>query len=113
MKLSVENIHFKIITENDSELCLEFINDKNYKYYDGHFDEFKLLPALAQIHLCVEICKLKKLAIDYKKLTNLKFRSPITPADKVLLTIAKSNSRISFKYSNQANQSIYSQGYIG
>jgi 3-hydroxymyristoyl/3-hydroxydecanoyl-(acyl carrier protein) dehydratase len=113
MRLSVENIHFNIIEENDSELCLEFINDSHHKYYDGHFDDFKLLPALAQIHLCIEICKLKNMIVDYKKLANLKFRMPITPKDKAILIIENKNSRITFKYTTPDKKVVYSQGNIG
>lgn len=88
--------------------------EKECKYFDGHFENFKILPALIQIDYAVMVSK-KYLNLDYTNydLTNLKFIRPITPKKEVSLEIMydKDKQRIEFNY--YYNEILMSKGSIG
>ncbi|EKV56042.1 3-hydroxyacyl-ACP dehydratase [Brachyspira hampsonii] len=67
-------------------------------YFDGHFDNFKILPAIAQIKMLADIFKdisNKKLIIS--KLLKLKFTNMILPNTNIFIESHFSDNIISFK----------------
>lgn len=91
------NIIDLVKTSNSIELKISF--DEQYKYFQGHFETFKLLPALIQIHLVVELYN-KYFLENYtpKKFKNLKFVAPIRPNSEYFLKIQKKINGIEFSY---------------
>lgn len=114
MKLLIDKIEFEIIEKSSEKFLLKLLNTEDIIFYEGHFESFKLLPALAQIHLCVEVCKNQNFIFNHTKLTNLKFKTPIRPLDSVFLTTELIDHKIHFKYTKETNSAdFYSKGIIG
>ena len=85
---------------NSINLKLKF--DRDYKYFQGHFDKFKLLPALIQIHLVVELYN-KHFKDNFipLKINNLKFVNPIKPLNEYSLEIKRKSTCIDFCFFNE------------
>lgn len=103
----------EIISASSDTVLMSLVFDEDYKYFDGHFDDFKLLPALIQIHLVTGFCHdFFKLSLSPKSIPNLKFVKPITPNKKVFLEIKYHalNKKVDFIFKDE--KEIHSQGTI-
>lgn len=111
MILSIEKIKIEEIDRFENQINFKIFFDETSIYFDGHFDEFALLPAVAQIHLCTKICESINHQINSAKLTNLKFKLPIRPNTILNLNLQQFENQVKFKFHNEDN--MYSQGTIG
>ncbi len=73
-----------VICRSDSSVELEFIVPGESDLFDGHFPEFKLLPAVGQFDL------ISRFAVEYfglprniSSVKRMKFSSPILPGSRV------------------------------
>lgn len=110
---------------------MDAINDKDYKieeqtsdmfrvrisiyegmpYFDGHFENFKLLPAIAQVKIVLDTYR-SIFSRDYsvKKLLKLKFIDMIFPNTFITLECSYLNNTLSFKMYDEDKK--YSEGKI-
>ena len=83
-------------------------------FFDGHFDSFKLLPAVVQVNLVMNLAH-KHLGspLTMHKIQRTKFMSPILPDTKVILEISydKETGRIAFDFRN-AEGKKFSNGSV-
>ena len=80
-------------------------------YFDGHFEKFKLLPAIAQIKIITGISKdifHKELVVN--KLLKLKFTDMILPNTNIFIECHLSDNIISFKIYDDNKK--YSDGKV-
>jgi hypothetical protein len=74
-----------------------------YRYFDGHFPELKILPALAQVEWVVrEATEVWDRTIPVTRIPRMKLKNPIFPDSRVDLTIRllKEKGQIHFEYKN-------------
>lgn len=102
-----ENYNLKHKKEN--MFIAEIFISEDSPYFDGHFENFKLFPAIAQIKIVVDITKnIFNMDFAVQKLSNVKFVNMIYPNTKVLVEGNYLNDSISFKIYD--NDKKYSQG---
>ncbi|MCR5218045.1 hydroxymyristoyl-ACP dehydratase [Treponema sp.] len=107
---SIENE--KIISRTEDSLEIEFVIPAECDFFDGHFPEFKLLPAVAQVQIVT------RFASEYFgtgpfvfRAKRLKFLLPILPDSKVGLSLAVNKEKKSVTFSFLKNQKdCYSTG---
>lgn len=114
-KATVNNpiIHSEFIDGN--ELLYTIEHPSNYRYFDGHFPEIKLLPAVAQVDWVLRMfSKNYSEDISIIGIPRLKFKNPIFPNKKVSVKINydKDRKTVAFKYFDEISNIIYSNGKI-
>lgn len=84
---SIENE--KVISRTENEVTLSFSVPLGSDFFDGHFPEYKLLPAVAQFELVTRFAQ-KYLGTPrrVKKIKRIKFSAPIFPNAQVDLRVA-------------------------
>ncbi|MGL1936859.1 MAG: hypothetical protein OCD01_17660 [Fibrobacterales bacterium] len=102
-------------TQSANQITQQLIFPKNYRYFDGHFPSFKLLPAVAQIDYTMEVIALfLDQPFSLVRIPRIKFKKPILPDVTVDLTIVANNdkSSLSFTFSDSNSKEICSNGKI-
>ena len=80
-------------------------------YFDGHFENFKLLPAIAQVKIVINIFKnIFNKDLIVTKLLKLKFTDMILPNTNIFIESHLSDNIISFKIYD--NDKKYSDGKV-
>ena len=113
-----QNLHSicdeKIICKEENKIVLEFVVPSECDFFDGHFPEYKLLPAVAQFEIVTRFSKkyfgTKRYVPAMKR---VKFSSPMRPETKIQLEITKNESKGTVSFSmidaNVENK-VYSSG---
>ena len=104
----------KIISSQENEIVLELAIPSECDFFDGHFDEVKLLPAVGQFEIITRFAAkyfgLKKSVSSIKR---IKFSAPVLPDTQVILAMkytAQKNT-VSFVFSDSADtEKVYSTG---
>ena len=83
-------------------------------YFHEHFEEFHLLPAIAEVDIVIKtINKLVGKTLEVSSITKTKFTLPIRPETKLILHIDMRNTgTILFSYKAEDGR-MYSSGKIG
>lgn len=112
---SAEDVEIISFDKTDNNLTYIINHPENYKYFEGHFPELKLLPAVAQIDWIMNQTE-KELHIKPSiiNMPRLKFTNPILPETKIKVSINfdKDKNTIQFKYSSEDLGKLYSSGKI-
>jgi 3-hydroxymyristoyl/3-hydroxydecanoyl-(acyl carrier protein) dehydratase len=68
-------------------------------YFEGHFDGFPLLPAVAQLARGVRpLVRAENPDLgDVKKLRRARFKRPIRPLETITVTLSRADERVSFE----------------
>lgn len=103
----------KIIEKNDDSILLEFSLPENCDFFEGHFPEIELLPAVAQIDLMAHFAKKYfDIPLYFSKTKRTKFGAPIFPNATVRMNIKFNSEKnsVTYKLSNANGEKIYSTG---
>ena len=103
----------EILAQNESEISLKVKISAESDYFDGHFPQFKLLPAVAQIDLLVHYAqKYFALPLSTPNIKRFKFSDKILPDTTVIFKISfeKEKNRVSFEVSDETDGRVYSSG---
>lgn len=103
----------EIIEKSENSVLLKVRIDAESDYFDGHFPDFKLLPAVAQIDLLLHYArKYFGLALSTPSIKRFKFSDKILPDALVLfrITFTPENSRVVFDISDFLTKKSYSSG---
>lgn len=88
-----------LVSKTDDTLTLEFTVTKDCDFFEGHFPEISLLPAVAQIDLMMHFANKyfgkKAFAVATKR---TKFGAPIFPGYTVRLNIKYNSDKNSYAY---------------
>lgn len=106
-------IHSELIDGDEMLYTIE--HSENYRYFNGHFPEIKLLPAVAQVDWVLNtFSKVHNVDISVDVIPRLKFKNPIFPNKKVSVKISydKKSKVVIFKYFDHKSNKIYSNGKI-
>ena len=110
----IKNINgVKVIEKSENSVAVEFSIPPDNSYFDGHFPEFSLLPALAQVELIIHFAsKHLGTGIDISEMRRVKFTQFILPNALLLLRLEKGEKNINFKIISPKDKSLYSSGTL-
>lgn len=103
-----------VISKDENKVVVEFVIPLESDFYNGHFPEYKLLPAVAQIDLTTRFAK--KYFDTPRYITHIKrakFSNPIRPDTKIRLdmTFKREKKIVSFTMSDAAKEDkVYCTG---
>lgn len=86
----------QIVAKEDGKISLEFVIPVTSDFFDGHFPEYKLLPAVAQFEVVTRFSRKYFGTQRYvPNIKRIKFSAPIRPDTKVHLDLTyKSDKRL-------------------
>lgn len=104
----------KIVLKEQNKVELEFVVPETSDFFDGHFPEFKLLPAVAQFEIITRFSRKYFGTQRYvPNIKRIKFSAPILPNSKVKLSLEHKVERgsVAFNMSDAGNaEHVYSSG---
>ena len=103
-----------VVDRSSSSVTLELFIGKESDFFDGHFPQFKLIPAVGQFELISRFSK-KYFGVSrsVSSIKRMKFSSPILPDSKLLMKLEHDSIKnlISFKmWSSSDEARVYSSG---
>lgn len=109
---SIENE--KVILKEENKVVLEFVIPAASDFYDGHFPEYKLLPAVAQFEVITRFSR-KYLGTQryVPTIKRIKFSAPIKPDTKINLELSKNTTKgtVTFSMADaNVEGKVYSSG---
>ena len=113
-----ENLHDivneNVISKEDGNVVLEFVIPITSDFFDGHFPEYKLLPAVAQFEVVTRFSK-KYLGTQryVPSIKRIKFSAPIRPDTKIHLELKRNLAKgtVAFNMSDaNVEGKVYSSG---
>lgn len=109
---SIENE--KIISQENGKIVLEFVIPGSSDFFDGHFPEYKLLPAVAQFEIITRFSR-KYFGTQrcVPSIRRMKFSAPIRPDTKVSLSMNQNTEKktVSFTMADaEKAEKVYSSG---
>ncbi|MCL1836536.1 MAG: AMP-binding protein [Treponema sp.] len=103
----------KLIDKNENSVTVAFSIPGSSPYFDGHFPEFPILPAVAQTELIVRFASRHfGTGVGLSEIRRMKFSNLIRPSAPLLLSIEKKEALISFKISSPDGGILYSSGVL-
>ena len=101
----------KVMEKTGDSVVLEFSIPNTSPYFDGHFPDFPILPAVAQVELVVRFAsEFLGTGIDVCEIRRIKLINPILPDTPLSLGIEKKEKDISFKMNSPESKTVYSSG---
>ena len=103
----------KVISKEENEVVLQLTFTEDCDFFDGHFPQIHLVPAVAQIdiasHLIRKYFGLKGNIISAKR---LKFSAPVFPNSTVDMSLKYNieKSSITYKLVSSTEEKTYSSG---
>ena len=113
-----ENLHDivneEVISKEDEKVVLEFVIPVTSDFFDGHFPEYKLLPAVAQFEVVTRFAK-KYLGTQrwVPNIKRIKFSAPIRPDTRIHLELKHNSTKgtVTFHMSDaNVEGKVYSSG---
>jgi len=107
-------VNEEIISKEDNKIVLEFVIPATSDFFDGHFPEYKLLPAVAQFEVVTRFSR-KYLGTQryVPSIKRIKFSAPIRPETKIHLELSKNEAKgtVTFNMSDaNVEGKVYSSG---
>lgn len=104
----------KIVMQEENKISLEFVIPAASDFFDGHFPEYKLLPAVAQFEVITRYSR-KYLGTQryVPNIKRIKFVAPIRPDTKIHLDLAYNSAKgsVSFTMADaDVEGKVYSTG---
>lgn len=104
----------KVLVKEENTVTLEFVIPATSDFFDGHFPEYKLLPAVAQFEIVTRFSR-KYLGTQryVPNIRRIKFVAPIRPDTKVTLelTYKPAKGSVSFTLADaKVEGKVYSTG---
>ena len=104
----------KIVLQSADAVKLEFRIPASSDFFDGHFPEYKLLPAVAQFEIVTRFSKKYFGTQRYvPHIHRIKFSAPIRPDTTVVLCLERNQQKGTVTYSladKKKAEKIYSSG---
>lgn len=107
----------KVINRDENAVTLEFMIPASSDFFDGHFPQYKLLPAVAQFEVITRFSRkyfgTQRCVPNIKR---IKFSAPIKPDTKIHLELAfkKEKNLVSFNMADALVEGkVYSSGSFG
>lgn len=115
MNANLHDITNEQITAQEADkITLEFVIPETSDFFDGHFPEYKLLPAVAQFEVVTRFSrKYFKTQRYVPSIKRIKFSAPIRPETKVRLNLSRNTAKgtVTFEISDaNVEGKVYSSG---
>ena len=103
-----------VVSREENAIALEFVIPASSDFYDGHFPQYKLLPAVAQFEVITRFSRKYFGTQRYvPNIKRIKFSAPIKPGTKIHLyvTFKKAKSTVTFNMADaNVEGKVYSSG---
>ena len=103
-----------VVSREENAIALEFVIPASSDFYDGHFPQYKLLPAVAQFEVITRFSRKYFGTQRYvPNIKRIKFSAPIKPGTKIHLdlTFKKEKSTVTFNMADaNVEGTVYSSG---
>ena len=115
MNFNDHDIHDEqIISRDENAVVLEFVIPVTSDFFDGHFPEYKLLPAVAQFEVITRFSRKYFGTQRYvPNIKRIKFSAPIRPDTKIHLELnyKKEKGTVTFNMADaNIERKVYSSG---
>ncbi|GHV83859.1 hypothetical protein AGMMS50212_11990 [Spirochaetia bacterium] len=104
-----------LIEKHDTRVLVKFKVRKESDYFDGHFPQLKILPAVGQIDILVRICaKYFNTPLCFFGAKRLKFSAIIQPDDLIHLEVNYNAEKrsIAFSMTQDDGKKVFSSGSL-
>jgi len=97
--------------EGSAKVVLDFSVPGASDYFDDHFPQMRLLPAVAQFELAVRFAnRYLGTGLNVLRAKRLKFSAPVLPGNPLRMEITRVGDTVSFTLSNPGGDTVYSSG---
>lgn len=104
----------KVLSQEENKIALEFVIPESSDFFNGHFPEFKLLPAVAQFEIITRFSrKYFKTQRYIPTIKRIKFSNPIRPDTKIHLDLEYKSEKGSVSFTMEDAEvegKVYSSG---
>ena len=104
----------QVISRDENAVVLEFVIPGTSDFFDGHFPQYKLLPAVAQFEIITRFSRKYFGTQRYvPNIKRIKFSAPIKPGTKIHLelTFKKEKGTVTFNMADaNVEGKVYSSG---
>ena len=105
-----------VISKEENSVVLEFVIPASSDFFDGHFPQYKLLPAVAQFEVITRFSRKYFSTQRYvPNIKRIKFSAPIKPNTKIHLelTYKKDKGSVTFNMADaNVEGKVYSSGSV-
>ena len=106
-----------IAEKTENSISVVFSIPPDSPYYDGHFYDYPILPAVAQMEIVTRIAAQHLgTPVTVQEIKRMKFSTPLHPSVQAVLKIELKNEKnkqsLNYNISSRDSQIIYSQGTI-
>ncbi len=99
--------------KSDNEVILDILIEPDLFWFEGHFPEHAILPGVAQIHWVIHYAQAHFPKLQFfSAMERVKFQNPITPHEKIQLTLQQEANKQQLIFMFRTDQQIKSQGKI-
>ena len=107
-------VNEEVVSKEENQISLEFVIPASSDFFDGHFPEYKLLPAVAQFEVVTRFSR-KYFGTQrwVPSIKRIKFSAPIRPDTKIHLelTYKAEKQSVTFNLSDaNVEGKVYSSG---
>jgi acyl-coenzyme A synthetase/AMP-(fatty) acid ligase len=105
----------RIVKQSGNSVVLELEIPAESDYFDGHFPDFKILPAAAQFELAIRLgARYFGASLYVGSVKRVKFSNPIRPGSKALVELNYEPERrvLSYKIREPRGEALYSAGTL-
>lgn len=103
-----------VVSRDETSVVLEFVIPATSDFFDGHFPQYKLLPAVAQFEVITRFSRKYFGTQRYvPNIKRIKFSAPIKPGTKIHLelTFKKEKGTVTFNMADaDVEGKVYSSG---
>lgn len=112
-----ESPNFKILKfrREPGALTAKLLFPATSDYYDGHFPEFKLLPAVVQVDMVLRLARnFLEVPKELSRMNRTRFANPILPDVPVMVKITydADAGKVTFAYTSEDGETSYSNGSL-
>ncbi len=94
-------------------LRFALVLDPELDFFDGHFEQVAILPAVAQLHIVHQLAQQYfEISKGFCGFRQLKFMSPIQPHDQAILSIEFNPIKEQLNFSYEVDAKVKSKGVL-
>lgn len=105
----------KVLSRDENSVLLEFFIPETCDFFDGHFPEIHLVPAVAQVDLAMYFSKKYFGTTRFmESAKRLKFSSPVKPNSTVHMSLKFNSEKnaVTYKLTSGDEEKTYSSGTV-